>query len=123
ARHRLASERDRHVTPVPQVVSEVVLDHLTLVAEAEDELPMPEMGVVLHDVPEDRLRTHRHHRLRAKLRLLAEAGSLATAKDHDLHTQECSTEAASSGHPAATENTRRPPVTPAPHTMGSGTYF
>ena len=57
------------------VVKEVVPDHVALVAETENEIHDPEVGVELHDVPEDRLSTDLDHRLRSDLGLLREARS------------------------------------------------
>ncbi len=67
---RATAEGERGVAGVPKVVAEVILDHIALVAEAEDELPMAVMSVGLHDVPEDRAVADRHHRFRAELGLL-----------------------------------------------------
>ena len=53
--------------------------------EAEDELGVAPGRVPLHDVPEDRLRPDRDHRLRDSLRRLAHANAEAAAEDHDLH--------------------------------------
>ena len=45
------------------VVEEVLLDHVALVAEADDEVVVPEVRVVLHDVEQDRPVGDGHHRL------------------------------------------------------------
>ena len=67
------------------VVEEELLDDVGLVAEAQDEILVPVLAVVLHDVPEDRLMADRDHRLRNALRVLADARTEATAEQHDLH--------------------------------------
>ena len=45
------------------VVEEVVLNSARAVAEAQDELGVPEVRVVQHDVPQHRPVADRHHRL------------------------------------------------------------
>jgi hypothetical protein len=67
------------------VVQEVLLDHVALVAQAENELVVPPGGVVAHDVPEDRPVADGDHRLRDALRLLAHAHAEAATEDHHLH--------------------------------------
>src|SRR5205823_1114214 len=59
----LLSEEQRRVANVPEIIPEVFLNHLTLVAEAEDELFESVMRVRLHDVPQDRPVADRQHRL------------------------------------------------------------
>jgi hypothetical protein len=46
------------------VGQEVLLDDLGLVPQAEHEIGGAEAGVVVHDVPDDRLVANRDHRLR-----------------------------------------------------------
>jgi len=69
------------------VASEVVRDHPAAVAEAEHELGVSEVGVVAHDVPEQRAPADRRHRLGEPLgeRADLEAHPLAAAEDHNLH--------------------------------------
>ena len=50
------------------VVQEEFLDDVCLVAKAQDEVLVPELAVVVHQVPEDRLVADRDHRLRDALR-------------------------------------------------------
>ena len=44
-------------------MQEIILDHIAFVAEAEDEILVPEMGIVFHQVPENRPRADLHHGL------------------------------------------------------------
>jgi hypothetical protein len=55
--------------------------------ETKDELPMSAMGIVFHDVPENRLTSNRHHWLGAKFRFLTQPGALASAQNNDLHPE------------------------------------
>src|SRR6266487_19887 len=64
------------------VVQEVLLDHVGLVAEAQDEVPVPVVRVVLHDVPQDRPVADRDHRLGDRVGVLAQPqAQTATEKD------------------------------------------
>ena len=67
------------------VVREVLLDHVALEAQADDEFVDPVGGVDLHDVPKDRLASDFHHRLRAHLRFLAYARAKTSSENHSLH--------------------------------------
>ena len=80
-----AAREDEVVARGLLVVQEVVLDELPAVAEAEDELRVPEVGVVAHDVPQNRPVADPDHRLRDALRLLPHAHAEPAAEDHDLH--------------------------------------
>ena len=61
---------ERHVGVVQEVVGEVLLDHVALVAEADHEVGEAVLAVDLHDVPEDRVLADLGHRLGLDLRLL-----------------------------------------------------
>src|SRR5205823_4706862 len=79
----------------PILAVEVLLDHLGLEAEAEDEPREAVLAVEAQDVHEDRLVADRHHRLRPKLRLLLEpsAEPAAEHEDRDVarrHGADCS---------------------------------
>ena len=67
------------------VVEEVVLDLLGAVAEAQDELLVPEVRVVLHQVPEDRTLADLDERLGDLVRVVPQAHPHAAAEQHDLH--------------------------------------
>ena len=67
------------------VVQEVVLDDVRLVAEAQNEILMPVLAVVLHDVPQDRLMADRDHRLRNALRIFADARTEPATEQDNLH--------------------------------------
>ena len=76
---------DRHVGGVQEVVGEILLDHVALVAEADDEIVDAVMGVDLHDVPEDRLAADLDHRLRPQVGFLGDAGAQAAREDDRFH--------------------------------------
>src|SRR5262245_6064271 len=67
------------------VVEKVVLDYACLVAKTKNEVPVPMLAVVLHDVPQNRLCTDRDHRLGYIFRILADTRPEAATKKHYLH--------------------------------------
>src|SRR5690606_16312436 len=76
---------DREVGFERQTVEEIALDALALVAERDDELGESEMGVVFHDVPEDRPSADLHHRLGPDGGFFRQPRPLSTGKDRYLH--------------------------------------
>src|SRR5262249_25187370 len=68
--------------PVPE---EEILDDVCLVAEAENEVAVTVLAVILHHMPENGLMADRYHRLRDVVRVLANPGTQAAAEKHDLH--------------------------------------
>src|SRR5262245_21871630 len=67
------------------VVQEVLLDRVTAKAEAENEVVVPEVRIILHQMPDDRPVADVHHRLGDRLRVLPEPGAQTTAEEHELH--------------------------------------
>src|SRR5690606_18752036 len=55
------------------IVKEEVLNRVGFVAEAEHEILVPVLAVVIHDVPKDRLVADRDHRFWHAFRILADA--------------------------------------------------
>ena len=83
--HRVRREVERDVRRVEEVVREVLLDDVTLVSEAHDEVAHPVVRVDLHDVPEDRLAADLDHGLGPQLRLFADPRSEAARENDCLH--------------------------------------
>ena len=79
------AEFEGDVAGIPEVVAEVLFDHVALVAEAEDELAVAVMGVGFHDVPEDGFTTDGDHGFGAELSFFAEASAFTAAEDDDFH--------------------------------------
>ena len=67
------------------VVQEIVLDDIAAISEAQHEVLVPEVGVVLHHVPQNRPVADGHHRLRHVLSGLPNPHAETAAKQHDLH--------------------------------------
>ena len=83
-----------HVTPPRQhevvgdrlvVVHEVTFDMVGAVAEAEDEVLVAVVGVVLHQVPEHRPVPDTDHRLGQRPGMLPDAHALSSAEQNDFH--------------------------------------
>ena len=67
------------------VVQKIILDDIGLVAKAKDEILMTILAIVLHDMPQDRLVSDRHHRLWNVLRVFANARAKPAAEQHNFH--------------------------------------
>src|SRR5262249_16242135 len=77
--------QDEVVGPRLVVAQEEVLDVRSAVTQAEYEVGVPEMGVVTHDVPEQRALPDHRHRLRAAADPVTHPHPEATAEQDDLH--------------------------------------
>ena len=71
-RFRIAAEKQSGVTSVPEIVPEILLDHLAFVTQAKDELVEAIVRVGLHDMPENGPVADGQHRFRTELRFLAQ---------------------------------------------------
>src|SRR4029453_17555094 len=78
------------------VVEEVLLDLVPSIPEAEDEFCVPIVGVVPHQMPDDRAISDGHHRLRDRIRVLAGPGAHAPAEQDDFHVLTPSSRSSSS---------------------------
>ena len=67
------------------VVQEIVFNYVALVAKTEDEVLVPEMGIVFHQVPEDRPRPDLHHGFGDIIDISSEPHAGSAAKEHDFH--------------------------------------
>ena len=83
--HRVVAHVEGHVGHVEEVVGEVLLDDVALVAEADHEVAEPVVAVDLHDVPEDRPLADLHHGLGPGGGLLREPRAESAGEDDDLH--------------------------------------
>ena len=63
------------------VVKKKILDHLGLVTEAQDEVTVPPVRVILHDVPQDGQPTDRDHWFWDVIGHIADAGAVASAEN------------------------------------------
>ena len=83
--HRLLAEVEGHIRVVHEVVGEVLLDHVALVAQADDEVVKAVMTVVLHDVPQNGVLADLGHRLGLHLGLFRQARAQPAGEYDDLH--------------------------------------
>src|SRR5580704_14713961 len=82
---RIILEVDRYVRGVQKIVGEILLDHISLVAEAYDEIIDAPVTVNLHDVPQNRLAADLDHRLGNVCGFLADSSAVATCENHSFH--------------------------------------
>jgi hypothetical protein len=68
------------------IIQKIVFDYLTFIAEAKDKVLKIIMGVGLHYMPQDRLTTDLHHRLRTHNCFFTQTSTQTTSKNHSLHT-------------------------------------
>ena len=52
--HAVVCEIEGHVGCVKEIVCKEFLYHILLISQADDKLIVSELGVIFHDVPEDR---------------------------------------------------------------------
>ena len=83
--HAVVRHVEGDVGHVQEVVGEVFLDDVALVAQADDEFADPVGRVDLHDVPQDRLAADLDHRLGADRGFFTEACAEAAGQDHGFH--------------------------------------
>ena len=83
--HGVVVQVERHIGARQDVVAEVLLDHVALVAAADHEIVEAVGRVDLHDVPEDRLAADLDQRLGPDGAFLADAGAVAARQDDHLH--------------------------------------
>jgi hypothetical protein len=83
--HRIALQIESHVRHVQEIVGEILLDHVTTVAAANDEVVHPMRRVHFHDVPKHRLATDLDHRLRPEHRFLGHPGAEPTGEYYGFH--------------------------------------
>ena len=83
----VVAQVDGDVRVVEEVVGEVLLDRVALVAETDHEVVDPEVRVELHDVPEDRASAELHHRLRSNDRLFAETRAESAGQDDSFQAR------------------------------------
>ena len=76
---------DGHIIIHQLIMAEVILDHLSPVSQGQDKILMTEMGVILHDMPENGTFPDIHHRFGTKFRLLTQTGTSTTAKNDHFH--------------------------------------
>ena len=75
--HGVLLHIESHIGHVKKVIREVLLDHIPLVAGADDEVADAVGGVDFHDMPENRLASDLDHGLRPRRCLFTDAGAKA----------------------------------------------
>src|SRR5580700_5202354 len=72
---RFAAKANSEVAVHGFVVQEVILDHVSAIAETQNELAHSVVGVHLHDVPQNGTASDLHHRLGPEFGFLPETGT------------------------------------------------
>ena len=80
-----ASGQDEVVREALAVIEKVILDHVAAVSEAQDEVLMTEVGVVLHHMPQNRPVADGDHGLGHVVTGLTDPHTETATKKHDLH--------------------------------------
>ena len=74
-----------YIGSVKVIVREILLDDMSLIAAADHKIVEPEAGIILHDMPQNRLFSNGNHGLGFQMTLLADAGAQAAGQDYNLH--------------------------------------
>ena len=85
--HLVIAHVEGDVGHVEEVVGEVLLDDVALVAAADDEVVDAVLGVELEDVPEDGPAANFHHGLGTEGGLFADAGAEPAGEDNGFHSE------------------------------------
>ncbi len=83
--HPVVAEVEGHIRHVQEVVGEILLDHVPLVAAANDEVVNAVLGIDLQDVPQDGKSADIDHRLGTQGSFFAETCAQAPRQNHCFH--------------------------------------
>ena len=83
--HAVGAHIKGHIRHVQEVVGKVLLDQVTLVAAANDEVIDAVVRVNLHDVPQNRHATNFYHRLGFEVGLLRNPRPQTPGQDDCFH--------------------------------------
>ena len=85
--HAVGLHVECHIRHVQEIISEIFLDQVALVAAANYEITNSIVGINFHDVPENRPAANFHHWLRAQRGLLAQACTKTSGKNDCFHKE------------------------------------
>ena len=80
-----ASRQNKVIRNAFVVVEEVILDFISLVAEAENEILVPKMGIVFHDVPQHGPIAQRHQGFRNIVAKFSKPRAQPPTEQHYFH--------------------------------------
>jgi len=83
--HAVRAQVEGDIGHVQEIVSEILLDQVALVAAADDEVVDAVGGVELHDMPEDGLAADLDHGLGSEIGFFGEPGAEAAGEDDCFH--------------------------------------
>ena len=61
--HAVVRKIEGHIRCVKEVIRKELLYHILLIAQTDNKFVIPELGIIFHDMPHDRLLTDLDHRL------------------------------------------------------------
>ncbi len=83
--HPVSAEIDLQASIVNVEIKKIAFNHLTFITQGNKKLLIIIVGIMLQDVPQDRLSPYFNHRFRADLGLFGEASAQASRKDDCFH--------------------------------------
>jgi hypothetical protein len=83
--HRIGTHVEDHINHVQEIIGEILLDHIAVIAAADHKWVDAKAALALEDVPQNWPTTDFHRRLRLEMGLFANAGTQATGQDHGFH--------------------------------------
>ena len=79
--HRLGAHVEGHITHVQKIIGKIFLEHIALIAAADQEFVDAKAAVGLQDVPQNRPATNFHRWLGLEVGFHADAGTQAAGQD------------------------------------------
>ncbi len=83
--HSILGKVKRNVGHMKKIIGEILLDHIALVAEANDEIVEAVLTVDFHDVPEDGPPADLDHRLGANAGFFGQTSAHSTGQNDSFH--------------------------------------
>ncbi len=80
--HRIGTHVEDHITHVQEIIGEILLDHIALIAAADHKFVDAKAALDLEDVPQNWPTTDFRHRLRPEMSLFANSGTQTTGQDY-----------------------------------------
>src|SRR5271156_807185 len=84
--NRTIASADSKIRAVVMQLHKIPNDQLFCVSESDNELVYPIEGVMLHNVPKNRLAADLYHCFRTRVRFFGEPGSHSPRQNRDFHS-------------------------------------
>ena len=76
-----------HIGAVEVIICEIFFDDIALISTADYKVLKPKHGVVLHDMPQNRLVPNSNHGLGFQMALLTDTGTQSACQNHNFHEE------------------------------------